>query len=246
MFLSKVEPIHKVTIIPRGFTGGATHFLQTDKSYYSKSYMEQSLIGLLGGRAAEEIIFNEVSTGASNDIERVTEIAKQMVCNWGMSDKIGPIALAKKQTQIFLGRDISQHDNISEATANLIDSEIKRLITEAHKKSLEILTDKRKLLETLADELLLKETLDAEEIFELSLPFISGSDKEIVEKQFLKIKVINDEIKQAEEMAKKEETKKKAAEKRKLKAEKAKKEAAEKAETSDQDKKIGEHINPKK
>ena len=228
MFLNKVEPIHKVTIIPRGFTGGATHFLQTDKSYYSKSYMEQSLIGLLGGRSAEEIIFNDVSTGASNDIERATEIAKQMVCNWGMSDKVGPIALVKKQTQMFLGRDISQHDQISEATANLIDSEIKLLITNAHKESLNILTDKRKLLEKLSEELLVKETLDAEEIFKLSLPFISGSDKEIVEKQFMKIKAINDEIKKAEKQAKKEEAKKKAKEKKKLEAEKAKKEEEEK------------------
>ncbi|MCD6176836.1 MAG: ATP-dependent zinc metalloprotease FtsH [Candidatus Cloacimonetes bacterium] len=235
MFLDKVEPIHKVTIIPRGFTGGATHFLQTDKSYYSKSYMEQSLIGLLGGRSAEEVIFNDVSTGASNDIERVTEIAKQMVCNWGMSEKLGPITLAKKQTQIFLGRDISQHDQISEETAKLIDSEIKRLITNAHKKSLEILTDKRELLEALADELLLKETLDAGEIFELSLPFISGSDKEIVEKQFLKIKEINDEIKKAEKQAKKEEAKKKAKEKRKLKA-----------ESIDKEKKTDEKDNSKK
>ena len=228
MFLNKVEPIHKVTIIPRGFTGGATHFLQTDKSYYSKSYMEQSLIGLLGGRSAEEIIFNDVSTGASNDIERVTDIAKQMVCNWGMSDTVGPIALVKKQSQIFLGRDISQHDQISEETAKLIDNEVKNIITDAHKKSLEILNNKRKLLERLADELLLKETLDAGEIFEISLPFISGSDKETVEKQFMKIKAINDEIKKAEKLAKKEEAKKKAEKKKKkLEEEKAKKEAEE-------------------
>jgi cell division protease FtsH len=237
MFLNKVEPIHKVTIIPRGFTGGATHFLQTDKSYYSKSYMEQSLIGLLGGRSAEEIIFNDVSTGASNDIERVTDIAKQMVCNWGMSDKVGPITLVKKQTQIFLGRDISQHDQISEETAKLIDSEVKNLITVAHKKSIEILTDKRELLEKLADELLLKETLDAGEIFELSIPFISGSEKEMVEKQFLKIKAINDEIKKAEKKAKKEEAKEKAEKKKKLQEEKAKKEAAEKADASKKEEK---------
>ena len=247
MFLDKVEPIHKVTIIPRGFTGGATHFLQTDKSYYSKSYMEQSLIGLLGGRSAEEVIFKDVSTGASNDIERATEIARQMVCNWGMSEKIGPIALTKKQSQIFLGRDISQHDTISEATANLIDSEIKRIITEAHSKSLDILSNKIKLLETLAEELLSKETLDAEEIFELSLPFISGSDKEIVENQFMKIKEINEEIKKAEEIAKKEEAKEKAKEKRKLKAEQAKKEAEKQGQEEKQkENDTKEKINSKK
>ncbi len=237
MFLTKVEPIHKVTIIPRGFTGGATHFLQTDKSYYSKSYMEQSLIGLLGGRSAEEVIFEDVSTGASNDIERATEIAKKMVCNWGMSEKVGPIALVKKQSQVFLGRDISQHDNISDTTANLIDSEIKRIITDAHKRGLEILTNKRKLLETLAEELLVKETLDAEEIFELSLPFISGTEKDIVEKQFMKIKVINEEIKQAEAQAKKEDAKEKAKEKRRLKAEQAKIEAEKQGQDQGQEEK---------
>jgi len=253
MFLNKVEPIHKVTIIPRGFTGGATHFLQTDKSYYSKSYMEQSLIGLLGGRSAEEIIFEDVSTGASNDIERATEIAKKMVCNWGMSERVGPIALVKKQSQVFLGRDISQHDSISDTTANLIDSEIKRIITDAHKQGLEILRNKRKLLETLAEELLVKETLDAEEIFELSLPFISGSEKEIVEKQFMKIKAINEEIKQAEAQAKKDDAKKKAKEKRRLKAEKAKKEAKKRDQGRDRDRDQGQEEektkkqdNPKK
>ncbi len=250
MFLNKVEPIHKVTIIPRGFTGGATHFLQTDKSYYSKSYMEQSLIGLLGGRSAEEIIFNDVSTGASNDIERATDIAKQMVCNWGMSDTVGPIALVKKQTQIFLGRDISQHDQISEETAKIIDNEVRRIITDAHKKSLEILNNKRKLLERLADELLLKETLDALEIFEISLPFISGKEKDIVEKQFLKIKAINDEIKKAEKLAKKEEAKKKAEKKKKkLEKEKAKKEAEEQDQDQgreQEEKEAKEQDNPKK
>ncbi len=250
MFLNKVEPIHKVTIIPRGFTGGATHFLQTDKSYYSKSYMEQSLIGLLGGRSAEEIIFNDVSTGASNDIERATDIAKQMVCNWGMSDTVGPIALVKKQTQIFLGRDISQHDQISEETAKIIDNEVRRIITDAHKKSLEILNNKRKLLERLADELLLKETLDALEIFEISLPFISGKEKDIVEKQFLKIKAINEEIKKAEKLAKKEEAKKKAEKKKKkLEKEKAKKEAEEQDQDQgreQEEKEAKEQDNPKK
>ncbi|MCF7858150.1 MAG: ATP-dependent zinc metalloprotease FtsH [Candidatus Cloacimonetes bacterium] len=229
MFLDKVEPIHKVTIIPRGFTGGATHFLQTDKSYYSKLYMEQSLIGLMGGRSAEEIIFKDVSTGATNDIERATDIAKQMVCNWGMSEKVGPITLAKKQTQVFLGRDISQHDQLSEATANLIDQEIKVIITKAHNRAMEILNAKRELLVTLAEKLLIKETLEAEEIFKISLPFISGSDKDIVEKQFKKIQAINKEIEKAKEIARLEEEKKKAEAKKKMQKEMAKKKAAEKA-----------------
>ncbi|KQC11399.1 MAG: cell division protein FtsH, partial [Candidatus Cloacimonas sp. SDB] len=97
VFLEQTEPIHKVTIIPRGFTGGATHFLQTDRTRYTKSYLEESLVGLLGGRVAEEIVFNELSTGAANDIQRVSDIANKMVCNWGMSEKIGPMTVAKKQ-----------------------------------------------------------------------------------------------------------------------------------------------------
>jgi cell division protease FtsH len=143
-----------------------------------------------------------------------------------MSDKIGPITLVKKQTQVFLGRDISQHDQISESTANLIDSEVKRMITEAHNKCRDILTAKRDLLEVLAEELLVKETLEAEQIFELSLPHISGKDREIVENQFKKIKAINQEIEEAKKQAKKEEAKKKRAEaKKKREAEKAKMEA---------------------
>ena len=234
MFLEKVEPIHKVTIIPRGFTGGATHFLQTDKTYYSKNYMEQSLIGLLGGRSAEEVIFNEISTGASNDIERATDIAKQMVCSWGMSEKIGPISLSKKEKQMFLGRDISQHNQISEKTANLIDSEIKGLVTKAHKKSVEILTDKKILLEKLAKVLLEKETLDADEIFKISLKYISEKDEEIVKEKFQKIKAINDEIKKADKEAKLEAKKKKEKAKKEKEIQEQEKEKEEKKEAENE------------
>lgn len=187
IFLEKVEPIHKVTIIPRGFSGGATHFLQTDKTYYTKTYMEQSLVGLMGGRVAEEIIFNELSTGASNDIERATDLAKQMVCNLGMSDKIGPVTVAKKETQIFLGRDISRQENISEETAKLIDNEIRRIISTAHKTASEILDGKRKLLEKMSDELLEKETLIAEEIYSLVLDNVPASEKDFVKKKYKRV-----------------------------------------------------------
>ena len=207
LFLEKVEPIHKVTIIPRGFTGGATHFLQTEKSYYSRSYMEESIVGLMGGRSAEEIIFEEISTGASNDIQRATDLAKQMVCNWGMSDKIGPMTVAKKESQIFLGRDISQHENISEETARLIDSEIRNIIFTAHKKSLEILADKRKLLEEMAEELLEKETLDTDEIFGLAKKSVGKNEQEFLKKKFARIQDIKKDISKA---AKKAKIKKKA------------------------------------
>ena len=207
LFLEKVEPIHKVTIIPRGFTGGATHFLQTEKSYYSQSYMEESIVGLMGGRSAEEIIFEEISTGASNDIQRATDLAKQMVCNWGMSDKIGPMTVAKKESQIFLGRDISQHETISEETARLIDSEIRRIIITAHKRSLEILANKRKLLEEMAEELLEKETLDTDEIFDLAMKSVNKNEQEFLKKKFARIQDIKKDISKA---AKKANIKKKA------------------------------------
>ncbi|MBT7469174.1 MAG: ATP-dependent metallopeptidase FtsH/Yme1/Tma family protein [Candidatus Cloacimonetes bacterium] len=224
MFLEKVEPIHKVTIIPRGFTAGATHFLQTDKTHYLKSYMTESLVGLLGGRAAEEVIFNDVSTGASNDIERATDLAKQMVCNWGMSEKIGPIKLAQKQSQMFLGRDISQHDNISEETAKIIDSEVKNIISKAHETAENILTSKRELLEKLADVLLEKETIEAKEIFTISIPFIAENEKPIVDKKMQKIKDLDNDIKKAERRAKAAvRRKKQAAAKKRAKAKEAEK-----------------------
>lgn len=181
IFQEKTEPIHKVTIIPRGFTGGATHFLQTDKSRYTKGYLEESIVGLMGGRSAEEIAFDEISTGASNDIQRSTDIAKQMVCNWGMSDKIGPMTIGKEDAQIFLGKEFTRQEHISEETAKLIDSEIRNIITTAHKKSLEILEKRRILLDKLSVELLEKETLNSDEIYSIILEDIDEEDKKMVQ-----------------------------------------------------------------
>ena len=188
IFQQKTEPIHKVTIIPRGFTGGATHFLQTDKSRYTKGYLEESIVGLMGGRSAEEIAFNEISTGASNDIQRSTDLAKQMVCNWGMSDKIGPMTIGKEDSQIFLGKEFTRQEQISEETAKLIDSEIRNIITIAHQKSLEILNDKRILLDKLSEVLLEKETLNSDEIYSIILENIDEKDKKLVEEKYEKAK----------------------------------------------------------
>lgn len=205
VFLEQTEPIHKVTIIPRGFTGGATHFLQTDRTRYTKSYLEESLVGLLGGRVAEEIVFNELSTGAANDIQRVSDIANKMVCNWGMSEKIGPMTVAKKQSQVFLGRDISQQDNISEETAKLIDQETRNIIIKAHDKAKEILTKKRNLLDTLSLELLEKETLNAEELYKIILNNVIDKEKDFVQKKFEKVKEMKIDISQKEILPIKEE-----------------------------------------
>ncbi|MFA7598735.1 MAG: ATP-dependent zinc metalloprotease FtsH [Candidatus Cloacimonas sp.] len=188
VFSDKTEPVHKVTIIPRGFTGGATHFLQTDKSNYSKSYLQQKIVELLGGRAAEEITFNELSTGAGMDIERATDLAKKMVCQWGMSEKVGPMTVGRDESNPFLGRDIQQRDFYSEDTARLVDAEIRDLIISSHRKAIEILTSKKELLDLLSIELLDKETLNVDEIYTLILDNLEGDDHSFVKAQYEKAK----------------------------------------------------------
>jgi cell division protease FtsH len=190
IFLDKTEPVHKVTIIPRGFTGGATHFLQTEKSNYSKGYLEQKLIELLGGRSAEEIIYNDFSTGAGMDIQRATDLAKKMVCQWGMSEKVGPMTVGKDEQNPFLGKEIQQRDFYSEETAKIVDAEIRSLIVTAHKKSIEILTEKKKLLEIMAAELLEKEILNVDDIYNLILQHVAEEEKEYVKQQYEKAKSI--------------------------------------------------------
>ncbi len=190
IFQDKAEPIHKVSIIPRGFTGGATHFLETERTHYSRYYLIQLLVGLYGGRCAEEVIFTHqsITTGASSDIERATDIARQMVTNWGMSDKIGPMTVSKKESQIFLGKDLGSTEHVSEQTAKLIDEEIHFFINEAYQKALEILTERKPLLILMAKELMEKETLTSEEIFNLTLANIKESEREFVMKKYKKVK----------------------------------------------------------
>jgi cell division protease FtsH len=232
IFQEKAEPIHKVTIIPRGFTGGATHFLQTMKSNYSKSYLVQSLVGLLGGRCAEEVAFDEQTTGASNDIERATDIAKKMVCNWGMSKKIGPIVVAQKESQVFLGKDISQHKSVSEKTANLIDEEVHAIVNKAYTTAIEIIQSKRELLDALSEALLEKETLNSKDIYELTLQHTTPAEREFVQKKYDHVKEMsidmNPETSETEKYADDEEIVKEDA---KDKADKA--EAAETKQTED-------------
>lgn len=186
IFQDKTEPVHKVSIIPRGFTAGATHFLQTDKSGYSRGYLEQMMTNILGGRAAEEIIYGELTTGAGNDLERVTEIAKKMVCSWGMSEAFGPMTIGKQQGEVYLGKELIGRDVHSNETAQLVDSEIRGFITRAYERALVILKKRRELLEKLAAELFEKETLGTEEIFEFILAEAAESDLEQVRAQYTK------------------------------------------------------------
>lgn len=180
----KTEPVHKVSIIPRGFTGGATHYLLSDKSNYSKAYLDQILVTLMGGRAAEELVFNDLTTGAGNDIERCTDIAKKMICAWGMSEKIGPMTIGKDQGEVYLGKEILSRDVYSDDTAKLVDSEIRELIHSSHQKALDLLSSHRDLMRILADKLLEVETLSTEDIFTIILEHIPESGKALVEKKF--------------------------------------------------------------
>jgi cell division protease FtsH len=159
------DPIHKVSIIPRGRALGLTQQLPIDDRYtYSKDYLEKALSVLLGGRAAEEIALNHMTTGAGNDLERATELARRMVTEWGMSEKLGPLTFGKKDEQIFLGREIAKHKDYSEKTAVDIDEEVKRIVTDAYEKAKALLSENRDILDAFAKTLLEKETMDGAEI----------------------------------------------------------------------------------
>ncbi len=158
------DPLHKVTIIPRGMALGVTMQLPTDdKHTYSRTYLESRLAILMGGRVAEELYMNHMTTGAGNDIEQATDLARKMVCEWGMSD-LGPLTFGKKEEQIFLGREIAQHRDFSEDTAIRIDSEVRRLVLEGYQKAHTILSENGEALHKIAAALLEREVLDANEV----------------------------------------------------------------------------------
>jgi cell division protease FtsH len=164
----KADPVHKVTIIPRGRALGVTQQLpESDKYTFSNENMLARITVLLGGRTSEEIIFGHTTTGAGNDIERATEIARKMVCEWGMSDRLGPLTFGKKEEQIFLGREIAQHRDYSEATAIEIDQEVKRIVSECHEKARTLLQEHIDTLKRISETLLEVEVLSSEQIDEI-------------------------------------------------------------------------------
>jgi len=163
--LPGTDPIHKITIIPRGRALGLTMQLPTDDRHnYRKDYLYNTLAIMMGGRVAEEVIFNEITTGAGNDIEKATDLARKMVCEWGMSEAMGPMTFGRKEQEIFLGREIVQHRDYSESTAISIDNEVRRLITENYERAKRVIRDNIAMLKTLAEALLEKESLDAAEV----------------------------------------------------------------------------------
>ena len=159
-----VDPVHKVTIIPRGRALGVTMSLPDDRTNYSKTYAENMIAILMGGRIAEEIIYGEYNTGASNDIDKASDLARKMVTQWGMSAKLGPLSFGRKEGEIFLGRDMVQHQDYSERTAQEIDGEVRRIIHEQYERAQVLLRANQEKLHSIAKALLVYETIDGHDI----------------------------------------------------------------------------------
>jgi len=190
------DPVHKVTIIPRGRALGVTMQLPMDEKHgYSKPYVDGRLAILMGGRAAEMLIFDKMTTGAGNDIEQATQIARKMVTEWGMSDLLGPMTFGKKNEEIFLGREIQSQRDYSEVTARMIDEEISKIIRNAQRVSETILNDNQDLLHSMANSLLVHETIDAKDIDKL----LNG--KKIIRKKPKTNKSTNGKIKTKQKLA---------------------------------------------
>lgn len=167
-FLPKADPIHKVTIIPRGMALGVTQSLPLEEKHtHSKEYLETTLAVLMGGRVAELLVFDQLDTGAGNDLERATKLARKMVCNWGMSERLGPVTFGKTEEHIFLGREIQQHRDFSEATAVVIDQEVKKFIEDAEQVAKNVLSKNLDKLHELAKALLEREIIDSREVDEI-------------------------------------------------------------------------------
>ena len=167
-FLSTQDPVHQISIVPRGMAGGYTMYRPTeDKSFMSKTEMEENIVSLLGGRVAEALILNDISTGASNDIERATKIARSMVTQYGMSERIGTITLGQGQEEVFLGRDLAHAKEYSEETAAVIDEETKRIVDTGYNRAKQILTENIDKLHQVAGILLEKEKIEADEFEEI-------------------------------------------------------------------------------
>ena len=159
------DPIHKVTIIPRGRALGLTQQLPIDEKHtYPSQYLENNISILLGGRAAEELVLKDFTTGAGNDIERATNLARKMVCEWGMSQKMGPLSYGKKEEQIFLGREFATHKDYSEETAKNIDEEVVSIVKRNYERSIKLLSEHIDILHRMSSELLEKEVLNGVEI----------------------------------------------------------------------------------
>ena len=168
--LPEADPVHKVSIIARGMAGGYTLTLpEEDRTLISRRKVFADMVGLMGGRAAEELVFDDITSGASNDLERVTRLARTMVTRWGMSESLGPLVYGKKEELVFLGREIAEQRDYSETIAEQIDAEVRRLVNEAYEQAKSLLQKYRDKLDAVAQRLLEEETLSREE-FEAIFP----------------------------------------------------------------------------
>jgi len=182
--LPNTDPLHKVSIIPRGRAGGYTLLLpKEDRNYVTKSQMLDQIVMLLGGRMAESLVLREISTGAQNDLERATELVRKMITQYGMSEELGPLTFGRRQEQVFLGRDISQDRNYSEAIAFSIDKEARRMIDEAYSKARELLKKNMDKLHLVAKTLMEKETLEAEEFSRLMKSLVDKTESSFQEQE---------------------------------------------------------------
>ncbi|HVA68898.1 MAG TPA: ATP-dependent zinc metalloprotease FtsH [Candidatus Binataceae bacterium] len=169
------DPVHKVTIIPRGMALGVTQQLPLDDRYtYSRDYLMTQLATMFGGRVAEELVFSQMTTGAGDDIEKATELARKMVCQWGMSSELGPMTFGRREEQVFLGRDIANHKDYSEHTAVEIDREVRRFVDDAYNLARRLLSENMPLLHAVSDRLLEKEVLDGAEVGEMVKAYREG------------------------------------------------------------------------
>lgn len=198
--IPEADPVHKVTIIPRGRALGVTTYLPVDEKHtYSKDYLEAMITYALGGRAAELLVFKKYTTGAGNDIEKASNIARKMVCEWGMSEKLGPLSYGTKEEEIFLGREITKHKDYSEETAQLIDQEIKAIIEAGMNRAIKILEDNIEVLHKLSLELLEREILDSDEIDKIikgeELPPVKRNGSSISENQSNSAEEVPDHVK---------------------------------------------------
>ena len=163
--LENADQVHKVTIIPRGRALGLTQMLpENDRYGYSRNWALDQIAVLFGGRIAEEVVFNEITTGAGNDFDRASDLARKMVCNWGMSETLGPVTFGESESNVFLGRDIGRTAKYSQKTAQMIDAEVKDILEAEYKRATDLLVQERESLNRIAEALIVYETIDGKEV----------------------------------------------------------------------------------
>jgi len=182
--IEEVDPVHKVSIIPRGRALGVTMLLpEEDRHSHNKRALLGQIAMMMGGRAAEQLVFKRFTTGASDDLKRATELARKMVCQWGMSEKLGPLTYAEDAGHVFLGRDLQQHKEFSNESMKMIDEEVLEILNSSYDRAKKVLKTYRKALESLAETLLEKETIDGDHVLQAMQQFAPKTKKPTPQKK---------------------------------------------------------------